>query len=95
MATYLTVCRVKSVLEAACLADEYVLAHKNQYEYFGKPVEHQSGAKSLDVSVRVTVQVSRIGSSSGRDVCNYCQESGHWKVNCPVLLARNRSGGVG
>lgn len=25
-------------------------------------------------------------------MCNYCQESGHWKVNRPILLARDRSG---
>ena len=24
------------------------------------------------------------------DICNYCQEKGHWKVDCPVLRAKNK-----
>lgn len=92
VATYLAERRVITVLEAACLADEHVLVHKNHFKCFGKPGGYRSDAKSLDVSARFTVQGPRAVSSSGRDVCNYCQESGHWKVNCPVLLARDCSG---
>ncbi|KAK7895222.1 hypothetical protein WMY93_020547 [Mugilogobius chulae] len=76
-----------TVLKAAELADDFVLTHKGAvggiYPAKPKPVgnDYEPQLPSFRPS-RPLRDASR---------CNYCQASGHWKKQCPMLKFRNRS----
>ena len=91
---------MKTVSEAAVLADEYVLTHKSVFaeprirkewgrsdrfglrspRYFGSRAEFHSTSVEPD---------SRGKADFGQE-CHYCQGSGHWKNDCPVLRAKGK-----
>lgn len=79
-------------MEAADLADEYVLIHKS---HLGEMVRET--AVHTDNGDRLAVHT---GGSSGRrsqgrtgkgdNLCNYCREAGHWKADCPLLRVKKQ-----
>ncbi|XP_055721489.1 uncharacterized protein LOC129813225 [Salvelinus fontinalis] len=98
IATYINERKVKNVVEAAVLADEYMLTHKRVYaeprmrnewgrsnrfdlrspKYFGSRAEFNSTRVEPD---------SRDKADFGQG-CHYCQGSGHWKNECPLLRSK-------
>uniref|UniRef100_A0A3B3BKY0 SCAN box domain-containing protein n=1 Tax=Oryzias melastigma TaxID=30732 RepID=A0A3B3BKY0_ORYME len=72
---------VKTVAEAAALADDYFLTHS----LTGRDDSTPAGVFSDGPSSRgrrVT------GASRVNDVCNYCRQYGHWKNECQLLRSR-------
>lgn len=98
LATYVNEHKIKTVTEAAVLADEYVLTHKvksrdhvnttqtsAREEYRPSCFNGNSCSKSevkSDFSKRSQSDINR---------CNYCLEVGHWKSDCEVLKAKNKN----
>lgn len=88
VATHIIERGVKSVSEAAIIADEYVFAHKGKNRSF--PIDFVS-AKSLGNAKFNKFDSSRPSKSTDSDQrCNYCHAKGHWKSECNLL--RNKSG---
>ncbi|KAL3967153.1 FMS-like tyrosine kinase 1 [Sarotherodon galilaeus] len=90
VATYIAEREVKTVSDAAKLADEYVLAHKGQ---FGK------NTFSVGAPARVLGQTKFMSSDPAKgyggvkpsklgQACNYCHGDGHWKAECPLLRSK-------
>ena len=100
IATYINERKVQTVAEAAVLADEYVLTHKSIFveprtwsewgrsERFGPRSPRYSGSRAEFYSTRVEPD-SRGKTDFGQE-CHYCQGSGHWKNECPVLRSRGK-----
>uniref|UniRef100_A0A674APU8 SCAN box domain-containing protein n=1 Tax=Salmo trutta TaxID=8032 RepID=A0A674APU8_SALTR len=100
IATYINERKVKTVAEAAVLADEYVLTHKSVFveprtwsewgrsERFEPRSQRYSGSRAEFYSTRVEPD-SRGKTDFGQE-CHYCQGSGHWKNECPVLRSRGK-----
>ncbi len=92
MATYLSERNVKTLTEAAVLADEYSLTHKVGGDFGRRDSavsgHHPKGSGSEHSSFKS-------GSSGGKfdsgRTCNYCLGKGHWKAECPVLKLKNKS----
>jgi hypothetical protein len=100
IATYINERKVKTVAEAAVLADEYVLTHKSVFveprtwsewgrsERFEPRSKRYSGSRAEFYSTRVEPD-SRGKTDFGQE-CHYCHGSGHWKNECPVLRSRGK-----
>lgn len=94
IATYVTETKACTAYDAAVLADEYALIHKNQFgqkafrEIRREPgwVVHDKSRESPDMFRGRPLQSP--GGFELVDVCNYCQAKGHWKKECPVLKAK-------
>ncbi|KAI2655621.1 Erythronate-4-phosphate dehydrogenase [Labeo rohita] len=77
-ATYINEQKVKTAAEAAVLADEFVLIHKNSIGY-----QKERNYDNLDRSMsNVVCGPKKVDPNSS---CRYCLEKGHWKKECPVL----------
>lgn len=84
--------KATTVVRVAELADDFVLTYKNGFGdvCFGGDVRRRCNTYG---SSRCGNQFSTAGPShafkaSRKDdvtVCNYCQGTGHWKDQCPVL----------
>lgn len=93
IAIYVNEHEVKTVAEAAVLADGFVLTHKSKvrenfprYEYDHR--EYRSGRVKFDHLMKNKTRETE--TEVVGEKCNYCLERGHWKRECPVLGARNR-----
>ena len=73
--TYLNERKVNTLMEAAVLADEFVLTHKS---FVGESRRYVGGGVVSDGT-------SELFRSDLNQVCNYCLGKGHWKNECPVL----------
>ena len=86
--------KVKTVNEAAALADDYVLTHRRS---FGEARTH--GASSGERVGAVTyVPVGKPdfkehNTRKSDKTCNYCHKKGHFKADCFALKAKTRQGG--
>jgi len=83
--TYLNEQKVKTAAEAAVLADEFVLIHKNSVYQRDYHFEHQDRPKSLKAEYRPNRNVDP------NSICRYCLERGHWKKECPVLKGKYKT----
>ncbi len=84
IATYINEQKVKTAAEAAVLADEFVLIHKNSNDY-----QKEHHYENLDRPMsKVEYRPRRIDPNSS---CRYCLEKGHWKKECPVLKSKFKS----
>ncbi|KAK0145216.1 Retrovirus-related Pol polyprotein from transposon 412 [Merluccius polli] len=90
--TYLFERQVKTVSEAAVLADEYSLTHKlpvcGHRGTFSSSLQldglkNESGTRLENIS---QFRPQQNQSTS----CNYCLGQGHWKKECPVLKAKSK-----
>ena len=82
------------------LEDEYVLTHKSVFaeprirsewgrsERFGLRSPRYSRSRAEFHSTRVEPD-SRGKADFGQE-CHYCQGSGHWKNECPILMAKGK-----
>uniref|UniRef100_A0A3B1K8B9 Gypsy retrotransposon integrase-like protein 1 n=1 Tax=Astyanax mexicanus TaxID=7994 RepID=A0A3B1K8B9_ASTMX len=79
---YLNERHVKSVSEAAVLADEYVLTHRSVF----KPVKSKSGEVKA-AAEQPQPRQSNFPTRLSRDQaeCYYCHKPGHIAVDCPAL----------
>ena len=91
VATYINEQKVSNVSDAATLADEYVLTHKeflqpvgpSRYSGFNRPGENR-----VDNGRPQTVkqfEYSRPLVREGDRICHYCQKRGHIKPDCPLF----------
>ena len=83
---------MKTAMEAAMLADYYVLTHKCA---FGEGRARGSGsvesARVGDVYPPVypaRADVRFRGVRGAEKICNFCHKKGHWKAHCYVLKAK-------
>lgn len=95
IATFVTERKACTAYNAAVLADEYALIHKNQFgqklfrdtrrehDWF---VNDKNGYNPDNFPRGKNLRPSSKGELSG--VCNYCQAKGHWKNECPVLKTK-------
>ena len=93
VATHIDERGVKTVHEAAILADEYIMARKGK---LGRSRVPDVQAKNIGRSAKMSWSGSaKPNRSSGGfvDVCNYCHERGHWKADCTWLKSRFNRGG--
>ncbi|XP_043964972.1 uncharacterized protein LOC122826755 [Gambusia affinis] len=84
IAVYINEQKVKTVSEAAVLADDFVLTHKDT-----------GGEHSDWMSTPNWRSTHSFSDRSNRDldkICNYCHKKGHWKKDCGLLKARNKNG---
>ncbi|XP_055788765.1 uncharacterized protein LOC129861392 [Salvelinus fontinalis] len=100
IATYINERKVKNVVEAAVLADEYMLTHKRVFaeprirnewgrsDRFGLRSPRYFGSRAEFNSTRVEPE-SRGRADFGQE-CHYCHDSGHWKNECPVLREKDK-----
>lgn len=91
IATYISEHKVKSPADAAVLADQYVLTHKDFSGEYGR--RHNGEPHQLRYS-GAGPNTPRVDSrpKGVESECRYCLERGHWKRQCPVLLSRERHG---
>lgn len=91
IAVYISEHKVKTVTEAAALADEYVLVHQSECEFRTRDNGVESRLlrtvskweeKYHPPSKSVRPMRGFAPLDSGK-VCNYCKGSGHWKGDCP------------
>ncbi|KAI2656583.1 Zinc finger and SCAN domain-containing protein 25 [Labeo rohita] len=87
IAVYINENKPCTAIEAASLADDFVLTHKNRFSYGNRG----NGSLYLKQS-----QHNNRGSPSQRvitdSMCRYCLEVGHWKNECPVLKSKQGRG---
>ena len=87
IATYINEHKVKTASEAATLADEYVLTHRDDTYYWGESGRFRPASKWWDEGAGPRygrperAARSQVQFDPG-NVCNYC--GGHWKDECPV-----------
>ena len=87
VATYITENKVKTPAEAAVLADEYVLLHRNSYSSTEKRFSRATGGS--ESQGHKADQVGTPGMSENlANLCNYCKGNGHWKNECPVRRSK-------
>lgn len=92
VATYITEHKVSSPGQAAVLADEYVLIHRNNFSASGSvKLRRDSYApqKGASDSFAKSDHGKRDRQAVG-ETCNYCKGSGHWKSECPVLKSKSK-----
>lgn len=77
LSSYLGDRGVTDPLEAAALADDYFINHKDEMESL-KDAEPENAGRSG----RISGQGGKPGPDSS---CNYCKRRGHWKAECPSL----------
>lgn len=92
IATYVAEVKARTAYDAAVLADEFALIHRNQ---FGKKMFKESRCEPYEFAYdksRENSDFSRtklfVSPTDLADVCNYCQGKGHWKNECPMLKAK-------
>ena len=96
IATYISERRITTAAGAAVSADEYVLIHKGSFKERAVDRDdagrrgYGSGVASSDQAC--AVRTSSLKSDFKSRVKLDCRESGHWKVDCPVLQAKNKGG---
>lgn len=96
IATYLNEQKVKTAAEAAVLADGYVLTHINHMRDFSPRYDNRKENRPVRVNAgfprrSYIAPRNRTWESDADSKCHYCFELGHWKKECPVLSARNKS----
>ncbi len=85
IATYINEKKPKDAMEAAVLADDYVLTHKKVYredrsgQQSGNFNENRVGAKKFEQMYPSKSENSGRVKSDRNLVCNYCFNLGHWK----------------
>lgn len=72
------------------MADEFELIHKNHMQ---EPMVSRDRGRRSPVRVPFSGKGSQ-GTANG-DVCNYCHELGHWKLECPLLRGWKQLAGNG
>lgn len=87
VATYVNEQKPKTVHKAAELADDFVLTHKGAIgEIFPPRFRPENSRQSPSFGTQSRPNPSKSEASR----CNYCQVSGHWKSQCPVLKTKSR-----
>ncbi len=96
VSTYISERKVVTAGEAAVAADEYILLHKSSFRE--RHVASDFGAQRSGFDAPSDMRSRKIGhmkpdgktnrTFDNYDVCNYCHEQGHWKVDCAVLKAK-------
>ena len=81
--------RVKTPAEAAVLADEYVLIHKNNFSSQGTDKVYRDTFSHVAPGSgfhrhKVDHEVTPRKQDNSMGVCHYCKGNGHWKRECPV-----------
>ncbi|KAK0150475.1 hypothetical protein N1851_008430 [Merluccius polli] len=85
VATYISEHKVKTPEQAASLADDFTLTHKSSFCSFSSAPMMNSEQGAYKTFARSSMMTPKTDSGL---VCNYCRNTGHWKVDCPAL---NRS----
>lgn len=102
ISNYISDQKVKTVANAAALADEYVLRHRRGFgerRLFGQNPRVHDGGGLGDVAhsglgaVGSSVKGAFAEDHRGREgrTCNYCNKKGHLKVDCYALQAKANS----
>lgn len=101
IATYVGEHQVRTAAQAAVLADNFVLMHKNpmrehppRHEYSRRehrPGRPNTGPFNAGFFWRPDSTRNRVRDMDADNKCHYCLEMGHWKKECPMLSARNKS----
>nr|XP_055062771.1 uncharacterized protein LOC129445823 [Misgurnus anguillicaudatus]XP_055062772.1 uncharacterized protein LOC129445823 [Misgurnus anguillicaudatus] len=98
IATYINEKKPRDAMEAAVLADDYVLTHRKVYRedrsghQSGNFNENRVGVKKFEQMYPSKSENSGRMKSDRDLVCNYCFSLGHWKNKCPVLAAKGKLG---
>lgn len=85
--TYINEQKVKTAAEAAVLADEFVLIHKNTGVF-----QRDHYFENLDRPTLLKAEYRPIRKIDPNSICRYCLEKGHWKKECPVLKGKYKAG---
>ncbi|KAK0144238.1 Pro-Pol polyprotein [Merluccius polli] len=85
VATYISEHKAKTPEQAASLADDFTLTHKSSFRSFSSAPMMNSEQGAYKTFARSSMTTPKTDSGL---VCNYCRNTGHWKVDCPAL---NRS----
>lgn len=88
IATYINEQKVKTATEAAVLADELVLIHKNS-GFYQKDHNFESHFEKQPTLVKAEYRPNR--KIDPNSTCRYCLEKGHWKKECPVLKGKYKA----
>ena len=95
---------MKTTAEGAVLADGYALTHKYsvrectlRYDRNWRERRPRRSNAGHPGKFEPVTPVNRIISQefNAESTCNYCSEPGHWKINCPILVERNKMKGDG
>ncbi len=87
IATYVNEHKVQSPEEAASLADNFVLTHRNTAAVWQSREEAREARFTNTTSQSGRIFSSKFDSSK---ICNYCHGKGHWKADCLVLKSKNK-----
>ncbi len=94
IATHVGEQKVKTAMEAAALADDYVLTHRRN---FGDGhARNSSFAESVDVcfthpsAYPARAEARDRGIRNSDKVCNFCHKKGHWKADCYALKSKSK-----
>ncbi len=93
--------KVKTVAEAAAVADDYVLTHKRSFVEARAPSNHGEFGERAEAAGggyvgRVSVTGVKYGNGRGFEkTCSYCRKRGHIRADCYALKARATPGGLG
>lgn len=98
IATYINERKVSTVSDAAVLADEYVLTHKDSFDKFRLPTERGVPVAKTGVppvNANFSGEMKPVGRERvdvrEKPVCFYCKKRGHTINNCFVLNKRDQS----
>ena len=98
IATYVTEQQVKTVAEAAALADQYVLTHR-EWSPRNNHFTHRENTASSHAPSQNDSPVTKIIESEdektrdardGEKACHYCGKRGHLKADCYALKRKDR-----
>lgn len=97
IATYINEKMPHDAVEAAVLADDYILTHKTAYRedrsgrHYGNFAENRLASRKFEPTFSSKFEKNGRGKPDRDLVCNYCFNIGHWKNKCPVLATKLKS----
>nr|XP_055071458.1 uncharacterized protein LOC129451930 [Misgurnus anguillicaudatus] len=97
IATYINEKKPNDAVEAAVLADDYILTHKTAYRddrsvrHYSNFAENRVASRKFEPTFSSKFERNGRGKPDRDLVCNYCFNNGHWKNKCPVLAAKLKS----
>lgn len=92
IADYVNERGVRTIAEAAALADDYYLTHSGTRISGGLGFRERSGARGWSAP---EVEFGNGRFREADKICNYCHKRGHWKNDCYALKLRSRQAGGG